>query len=276
MKADSRNEKQDAYGFVKLNWIHMALAQRQTGKLKTESSLSRDGLITEYLPYVKRIVQRISVHLPSNVETDDLINAGIIGLIQAAERYDPTMDNQFITYAVFRIKGAVLSELRSRDFLSKSNRRKAREIENTYLSLEQKLSRQAKDEEVAENLGLSLDEFYRIKKISSISFISFEEIGYTSKEDQKSLLHYLISHDTEDALTLTRLNEIEAAIAEAIGALPDKERKVISLYYWEEFTMKEIGKALDITESRVSQIHSQAIGRLRRKLIKEHLVENLL
>lgn len=276
MKADSRNEKQDAYGFVKLNWIHMALAQRQTGKLKTESSLSRDELITEYLPYVKRIVQRISVHLPSNVETDDLINAGIIGLIQAAERYDPTMDNQFITYAVFRIKGAVLSELRSRDFLSKSNRRKAREIENTYLSLEQKLSRQAKDEEVAENLGLSLDEFYRIKKISSISFISFEEIGYTSKEDQKSLLHYLISHDTEDALTLTRLNEIEAAIAEAIGALPDKERKVISLYYWEEFTMKEIGKALDITESRVSQIHSQAIGRLRRKLIKEHLVENLL
>jgi len=276
LKADSRNEKQDAYGFVKLNWIHMALAQRQTGKLKTESSLSRDGLITEYLPYVKRIVQRISVHLPSNVETDDLINAGIIGLIQAAERYDPTMDNQFITYAVFRIKGAVLSELRSRDFLSKSNRRKAREIENTYLSLEQKLSRQAKDEEVAENLGLSLDEFYRIKKISSISFISFEEIGYTSKEDQKSLLHYLISHDTEDALTLTRLNEIEAAIAEAIGALPDKERKVISLYYWEEFTMKEIGKALDITESRVSQIHSQAIGRLRRKLIKEHLVENLL
>ena len=254
----------------------MALAQRQIGKLKRESSFSRDELIIEYLPYVKRIVQRISVHLPSNVETDDLINAGIIGLIQAAERYDPTMENQFITYEVFRIKGAVLSELRSRDFLSKSNRRKAREIENTFLSLEQKLSRQAKDEEVAENLGLSLDEFYRIKKISSISFISFEEIGYTSKEDQKSLMHYLISHDTEDALTLTRLNEIETAIAEAIGALPDKERKVISLYYWEEFTMKEIGKTLDITESRLSQIHSQAIGRLRRKLIKEHLVENLL
>ena len=276
MKTDSSNEKRGDCEFVKLNWTYMALAQRQIGKLKRESSFSRDELITEYLPYVKRIVQRISVHLPSNVETDDLINAGIIGLIQAAERYDPTMENQFITYAVFRIKGAVLSELRSRDFLSKSNRRKAREIENTCLSLEQKLSRQAKDEEVAENLGLSLDEFYRIKKISSISFISFEEIGYTSKEDQKSLMHYLISHDTEDALTLTRLNEIETAIAEAIGALPDKERKVISLYYWEEFTMKEIGKTLDITESRVSQIHSQAIGRLRRKLIKEHLVENLL
>jgi RNA polymerase sigma factor for flagellar operon FliA len=254
----------------------MALAQRQIGKLKRGSSFSRDELIIEYLPYVKRIVQRIAGHLPANVETDDLLNAGIIGLIQAAERYDPTMDNKFITYAVFRIKGAVLSELRSRDFLSKSNRKKAREIENTYLSLEQKLSRQAKDEEVAEDLGLSLDEFYRIRKISSISFISFEEIGYTSKEDQKSLMRYLINNDTEDALTLTRLNEIEKAIAETIGALSEKERKVISLYYWEEFTMKEIGKTLDITESRVSQIHSQAIGRLRRKLIKEHLVENSL
>jgi len=254
----------------------MALAQRQIEKLRSESSFLRDELVTEYLPYVKRIVQRIAVHLPANVETDDLFNAGIIGLIQAAERYDPTMDNKFITYAAFRIKGAVLSELRSRDFLSKSNRRKAREIENTYLSLEQKLSRPAKDEEVAEDLGLSLDEFYRIRKISSISFISFEEIGYTSKEDQKSLLRYLINNDTEDALTLTRLNEIEKAIAESIGTLSEKERKVISLYYWEEFTMKEIGKTLDITESRVSQIHSQAIGRLRRKLIKEHLVENSL
>ena len=254
----------------------MALAQRQIEKLKSESSFLRDELVTEYLPYVKRIVQRIAVHLPANVETDDLLNAGIIGLIQAAERYDPTMDNKFITYAGFRIKGAVLSELRSRDFLSKSNRRKAREIENTYLSLEQKLSRQAKDEEVAEDLGLSLDEFNRIRKISSISFISFEEIGYTSKEDQKSLLRYLINNDTEDALTLTRLNEIEKAIAEVIGTLSEKERKVISLYYWEEFTMKEIGKTLEITESRVSQIHSQAIGRLRRKLIKEHLVENSL
>ncbi|MFH1935492.1 MAG: FliA/WhiG family RNA polymerase sigma factor [Pseudomonadota bacterium] len=254
----------------------MALAQRQIGTLKRGASFSRDELITEHLPYVKRIVQRIAVHLPANVETDDLLNAGVIGLIQAAERYDPTMDNKFITYAVFRIKGAVLSELRSRDFLSKSNRRKAREIENTYLSLEQKLSRQAKDEEVAEDLGLSLDEFYRIRKISSISFISFEEIGYTSKENQKSLMRYLINNDTEDALTLTRLNEIEKATAEAIGALSEKERKVISLYYWEEFTMKEIGKILDITESRVSQIHSQAIGSLRRKLINEHLLENLL
>jgi RNA polymerase sigma factor for flagellar operon FliA len=253
----------------------MGLAQRQIGKLDRGAHISRDQLIADYLPHVKRIVQRIAVHVPAYVEVDDLINAGIVGLIQAAERYDPTRDNKFITYAAFRIKGAVLSELRSRDFLSKSNRRKAREIENTYLHLEKKLGRKVKDEEVAEELGLSLNEFYRIKKISSISFISFEEIGYTSKEDRKRLMNYLINEDTEDALTLTRLNELEKSVAQAIGELTEKERIVISLYYWDEFTMKEIGKVLDITESRVSQIHSQAIGRLRRKMSRTLLVEDL-
>jgi RNA polymerase sigma factor for flagellar operon FliA len=253
----------------------MGLAQRQTERLKRGGSISRDHLIADFLPHVKRIVQRIAVHVPAHVEVDDLINAGIIGLIQAAERYDPTRDNKFITYAAFRIRGAVLSELRSRDFLSKSNRRKAREIENAYLHLEKKFGREVRDEEVAEELGLSLNEFYRIKKISSISFISFEEIGYTSKEDRKRLMSYLISDDSEDALTLTRLNELEKSVAKAISELSEKERIVISLYYWDEFTMKEIGKALDITESRVSQIHSQAIGRLRRKLNKTHLMDDL-
>ena len=253
----------------------MGLAQRQKERLKRGGSISRDHLIADFLPHVKRIVQRIAVHVPAHVEVDDLINAGIIGLIQAAERYDPTRDNKFITYAAFRIRGAVLSELRSRDFLSKSNRRKAREIENTYLHLEKKFGREVRDEEVAEELGLSLNEFYRIKKISSISFISFEEIGYKSKEDRKRLMSYLISDDSEDALTLTRLNELEKSVAKTIGELSEKERIVISLYYWDELTMKEIGKALDITESRVSQIHSQAIVRLRRKLNKTHLIEDL-
>ena len=253
----------------------MGLAQRKIERPKKGGRISKDQLVVDYLPHVKRIVQRIAVHVPAHVEVDDLINAGIIGLIQAAERYDPTRDNKFITYAAFRIRGAVLSELRSRDFLSKLNRRKAREIENTYLYLEKKFGRKARDEEVAEELGLSLNEFYRIKKIASISFISFEEIGYTSKEDQKRLMSYLISDDTEDALTLTRLNELEKSVANAIGELSEKQRIVISLYYWDELTMKEIGKTLDITESRVSQIHSQAIGRLRRKLNKTHLIEDL-
>jgi RNA polymerase sigma factor for flagellar operon FliA len=252
--------------------MHMEMAERQTAKLKTDAQLSRDHLVTDYLPYVKRIVQRIAVHLPANVEMDDLINSGIIGLIEAAERYDPTRDNKFITYAVFRIKGAVLSELRSRDFLSKANRRKARELEKAHLSLEKKLGREVKDEEVAEELGLSLNELFQIKKLSSISFVSFDEIGCISKKEQKGLMGYLVDDDCEDALTLARLNEIEEAVAKAIEDLPEKDRLVISLYYWEELTMKEIGKILGITESRVSQIHTQAVARLRRKLVKEHLI----
>ena len=134
----------------------MALAERTISKTDKTKTVDRDQLINEYLPYVKRIVQRIAVHLPATVDIEDLMNVGVIGLIQAVDRYDPRRDNKFMTYAVFRIKGAVLSELRSRDFLSRSNRRKIRELENTYLKLEQKLGRQVEDQEVAAELGVQL------------------------------------------------------------------------------------------------------------------------
>ncbi len=232
----------------------------------------RDQLITEYLPYVKRIVHRIAVHLPSTIDIDDLMNVGVIGLIQAVDRYDPKRDNKFMTYAVFRIKGAVLSELRSRDFLSRSNRRKIRDLENTYLKLEQKLGREVEDMEVAQELGISVEQVYRTKQMSNISFISFEELGYSSRDEKEKLMSYLVDNE-DDALTLTRLKEIREAVARAIEQLPEKERLVISLYYLEELTMKETGKVLNITESRVSQIHSQAVRRLRAKLRKEKLID---
>jgi RNA polymerase sigma factor for flagellar operon FliA len=239
-----------------------------------ENHLSRNQLILEYLPHVKRIVHRIAIHLPSHViEIDDLINAGIIGLIAALDRYDPTKDNKFMTYALFRIRGAVLSELRSRDFLSRSNRRKVRELEKTSLELEQRFGREAKDEEIAKELGINLEQLHKVRKMSTISFISLEGIGFNSKEDKKKLMSCLVNRETDDALTLAKLKEIENTIARTIEQLPEKVKLVISLYYWEEMTMKEIGKALDITESRVSQIHSQAIIHLKKKLIKEGLVD---
>ena len=249
----------------------MALAERTIHKTDKTNTFDRDQLINEYLPYVKRIVQRIAIHLPATVDIEDLMNVGVIGLIQAVDRYDPRRDNKFMTYAAFRIKGAVLSELRSRDFLSRSNRRKIRELENTYLKLEQKLGRQVEDEEVAAELGVELDQVHRTRQLSSISFISFEELGFSSREEKEKLLNYLVNHD-DDALTLTRLKELKQAVAKAIEKLPEKERLVISLYYVEELTMKETGKVLNITESRVSQIHSQAIRRLRAKLKKEKLI----
>jgi len=247
------------------------LAESRLRNLKKDPPLLKDRLIKEYLPLVKHIVHRIAIRLPPQVEVDDLMNAGIIGLIEAIEGFDPSRDNKFTTYAQFRVKGAVLSELRSQDFLSRSNRKKARELEETCLRLEQKLGREAKDEEAAAEMGLSLDELYEIKQISAISLVSLEELGYASREEKERLMLYLINSG-QDLLTMTGVKETEAAIVRAIDESPEKERLVISLYYRDELTMKEIGKVLEITESRVSQIHARAIIHLRARLKREGLI----
>src|SRR5210317_1177969 len=148
----------------------MATAQTTVKNIVKNDAAYRDQLITEYLPYVKRIVHRIAVHLPSTIDIDDLMNVGVIGLIQAVDRYDPSRDNKFMTYAVFRIKGAVLSELRSRDFLGRTTRKKIRNLEKAYLKLEQKLGREVEDEEVAAEMEMELDQFYQVKRMSNISF----------------------------------------------------------------------------------------------------------
>jgi RNA polymerase sigma factor for flagellar operon FliA len=241
--------------------------------LKKDDHILRNEIIAEYLPYVNRIVNRIATHLPSTVEVDDLVNVGIIGLIQAIERYDPSRDNKFMTYAVFRIKGAVLSELRSRDFLGRTTRKKIRSLEKAYLKLEQQLGREVKDEELAAEMEMDLDQFYQVKRMSSISFISFEEIGCTTKEEKDNFLSYLANNEGDDALSLTTIKEVKNTLAKHIESLPEKERLVVSMYYSDEMTMKEIGQTLDITESRVSQIHSQAVIRLRNKLRKDGLLE---
>ncbi|MFZ1984877.1 MAG: FliA/WhiG family RNA polymerase sigma factor [Desulfatitalea sp.] len=251
----------------------MPVKESQLKKLKKDDHILRNEIIAEYLPYVNRIVNRIATHLPSTVDVDDLVNVGIIGLIQAIERYDPSRDNKFMTYAVFRIKGAVLSELRSRDFLGRTTRKKIRNLEKAYLKLEQRLGREVKDEELAEEMEMDLDQFYQVKRMSSISFISFEEIGCNTKEEKENFLNYLANNEGDDALSLTTIKEIKNTLAKHIELLPEKERLVVSMYYSDEMTMKEIGQALDITESRVSQIHSQAVLRLRNKLRKDGLLE---
>lgn len=251
----------------------MKLAEMRTPVSKDRQVPSREKLILKYLPYVKRIVNRIAIHLPPNVDTEDLMNVGVIGLIQAIDRYDETRDNKFTTYAAFRIRGAVLSELRSRDYLSRSSRKKIRELENMVLKLEQKFDREVEDEEVADAMNIELDELYQIKQMSSISFISFEELGYSSARDKQKLARGLMEND-EDILARAGLKELQSALAEAIGELPEKEKLVLSLYYTDELTMKETGEVIGVTESRVSQLHSQAILRLRSKLRKKKLIDD--
>ena len=251
----------------------MQLAEEQKNNFNKNDSLSREQIIMQYLPHVKRIVQRIAVYLPQSVEIDDLLNVGVIGLIQAIERYDPAMDNKFMTYAAFRIRGAVLSELRSRDHISRTNRRKVRELEKTYLKLEQKKGGDVEDHEVVKEMGVSFEQFHKIKQMSNISIISLEEMGYSSDKKRDSLSEMFIKNRDEDALNQTGIKEVKVAIAKTIEELPEKEKLVISLYYMDELTMKETGKVLGITESRVSQLHSKAITCLRAKLRRIKLIE---
>ena len=166
----------------------------------------------------------------------------------------------------------MLSELRSRDFLSRANRRKVRELDRAYTGLEQKKGRAVDDSELAEEIGVPLHEVQEIKKMSSISFVSFEEMGIQTDDEKRSVVDALLNNGSDDALTLTRVKEMKHAVAEAIEQLPEKEKLVISLYYVDELTMKETGKALNITESRVSQIHSQAVVHLRSHLRKRGLL----
>lgn len=253
----------------------MGLAEQRIREINREDQESRDWLVSQYIPYVKKIVYRLSRHLPPHVDTDDLIHVGVIGLIQALESFNPEMDNKFITYAVFRIKGAILSELRSRDFLSRKNRRKIRELDGAYLYLERKLGREADDSEVAEEIGVNLEQLHEIKNLSNIAFVSFDELGYPSKKIKGGNDGYQVHDDSEDAFTFIQLKQLKSALADAIEKLPEKETLVISLYYMDELTMKEIGEVLDISESRVSQIHSRAIERLRRRLKNEKEIEPL-
>lgn len=246
----------------------MGLAKRESSHSGKAYALSREQLVNEYLPHVKRIVYRIAARIPSNIEIDDLMNSAVIGLLEAIDRYDPMRDNKFMTYAIYRIKGAVLSELRARDFLSRSNRRKNRELQQTYLSLEQKLGRKPNDDEVANKLDMDLDEFYKVKDLTNICFLSLDEIGFSSKLEREGVKDYLFNNISENAVTFTKLRETEEMIAKAINQLNKNEKLVVSMYYTDELTMKEIGKVLNVSESRVSQIHSQAIISLRRLLAK--------
>ncbi len=235
---------------------------------------TRNRLITEYLPFVKRIVHRMAVHLPAHVDVDDLINAGIIGLIQSVDRFDPTRDNTLATFASFRIRGAVLSELRSRDVLSRGTRKKVREMQQTWIHLEKKLGREVESWEVAKELGLTADEFDDLQRMASISFVSMDDMDSPSNAEKEKLLSQFVSGEDQDALMLTRASEIRAALAKAIDTLSDRERTVISLYYVDDLTLKEIGEVMNLTESRISQIHSSVIMRLRKKLVKNGVLDN--
>jgi len=228
-----------------------------------EDFTKRDRLIMEHAPLVKYIAHRIAMRLPPQIDIDDLINSGVLGLIDAIEKFDPSKEVKFKTYAEIRIKGAILDELRALDWIPRSIRKVINRLVDAYHELEQQLGRPAKDEEIAEQLGVKMGEFYQLlKQSASVSLVSLD--GLVDHEEKKrSVLSCLEDPKSANAFGILGLNEMKDVIAKAIDDLPEKEKQVVSLYYYDELTMKEIGKVLNLTESRVSQIHTKAVLRLK-------------
>lgn len=236
---------------------------------------STEELIFEHLPLIKYLAGRFAGRLPASLDQEDLVVAGIIGLIEAAQRFDPSRNIQFKTFAEFRIRGAMLDELRNLDWVPRSVREKAAKLEKAMIELENRLGRPAEDEEIAKELGISLEAYYRLlEEVKGITFVDIEALKRKIEDLQEDDLVELLPDSGEnDPFDKLGLKELGEALAQAISELPEKERLVITLYYYENLTMKEIGKVLGYTESRISQLHSKALLRLRAKL-KERLGED--
>lgn len=234
----------------------------QSGINQTED---REQLITAHLGKVKYIADRMAAKLPASIERDDLYGAGIIGLIEAVERYDASRGISFTTFAEMRVRGAILDNLRSLDWASRSTRRRSREIQENFSQIEQQKGRAATEEEVAEKMNIPVAELREVlQDLRGLQVLDLDE-----RDEETGLAAADTVYDTADSpLKQIEKDQRRRLLAEAIDKLPEREKQVVALYYVEELTMKEIGKVLNITESRVSQMRTQAIVRLRANLPK--------
>lgn len=226
----------------------------------------RERLILEHLPQVRLIARRIHERLPDNISLDDLISTGTLGLISAIDRFDPAHNVKLKTYAEYKIRGAILDSLRGMDWAPRQQRKQAKQIEGAIVTLEQKLHRTPTDDEIAGELNLTLDNYYEwLVEIRGVNLGSLE-MGSTADDDGGDLLRFISGDDEEWPSRQVERAELERLLGEAIRGLPRMEKTVLSLYYHEELTLREIAKVIRLHESRVSQLKSQAVLRLRAKL----------
>ncbi|MDR2403196.1 MAG: RNA polymerase sigma factor WhiG [Spirochaetaceae bacterium] len=228
----------------------------------------REAFIKQYAPLVKYVAGKVAVGMPHNVEFDDLVGFGVFGLLDAIDKFDPDKNVKFKTYAVTRIRGAIFDELRSIDWVPRSVRQKTREVEDAIGTLEAQLGRTATDQEIASAMGMDEAEYSKtIMKISGTSILSLHDVWFSGDENDKvSIGDSIEAPASLNPDVMVEKDEIRRVIVEAINELPDKEKKILVLYYYEDLTLKEIGQVLEVTESRVSQLHTKAILRLRSKL----------
>jgi RNA polymerase sigma factor FliA len=234
----------------------------------SSSGSARDRLILHYAPLVKYVAGRLAAGLPQTVQQEDLVSNGMFGLMDALDKFDPERQVKFETYAIPRIRGAILDELRAMDWVPRSVRFKAREVEKAHAELEGKLHRAPTDGEVAGHLGMSLEELHEVNtQISFVSVLALEEaIGGDEQGEPRSLLDTLADAASADPGSGLEGQEMRGLLSAAINSLTEREKVVVTLYYFEGLTLAEIGDILGVTESRVCQIHTKSVGNLRRAL----------
>ena len=252
------------------------MAQDETQALwrqykQNKDQATRDRLILTYAPLVKYVAGRLGSGLPAHVDENDLVSYGLLGLIGAIERFDPDRDIKFETYAIARIKGSIIDELRAMDWVPRSVRSRARDIERAIGELERKLHRAPTDEEISEKLGITTDDLNdSLSEIGRSSIAALDELWTVSSSsgggDQVALIDTIEDTQGPEPQSELAQTELKEALGEAIARLPEREKLVVTLYYYEELTLREIGEVLGVTESRVSQLHTKAILRLKARL----------
>ena len=226
--------------------------------------------VERYSPLIRYLADRLAARLPDHINKDDLVSAGVLGLIDAVDKFDPARAIMFKTYAEFRIKGAMLDELRSLDWVPRSIRKKSNQLEKLWQRLEGELGRPPSDEEAAAALSLSVVDYLKlldeVRTINILDLDAFKAVDKTGARESRDIYDLLADENALDALTLLSQDEMRDVLAKSIEDLAEKERLVVTLYYHEELTMKEIGQVLGYTESRISQLHTKSLLRLRAKL----------
>jgi len=248
-------------------------AQRAMESESDIAGLTRDQLIEKYAPLAKVVASKIASRLPSSVERDDLISSGVIGLIDAIDKYDASKSNNFKKYAEIRIRGAILDELRSMDWVSRSVRRQSAQLDRAQRQFQREHGREATDTEMAERLGIDLESYFQLlHKLQPVLLLSFEDLGINSDGEKRSFTQYLRDAKAADPSVAVHFRRLREVVGQQVEKLPEKERIVISLYYFEHMNLKEIGKVLDVTESRVSQLHAKAVKGLKAK-VRRHFTK---
>lgn len=230
----------------------------------------KNHYVEQYSPLIKYLADRLAARLPDHINKEDLISSGVLGLIDAVDKFDPGRAIMFKTYAEFRIKGAMLDELRSLDWVPRSIRKKASQLERLIQKLEVELGHPPSDEETAEALAITVPEYLKLlDEVSTVNILdldAFKAADKTGARESRDIYDILADENALDALTVLSQGEMRDVLAGAIEDLVEKERLVVTLYYHEELTMKEIGQVMGYTESRISQLHTKSLLRLRTKL----------